>query len=151
MAAPLQYLLITVKVVALKKSLLVIHKILRVFFNRMRVDDKHYLLNRDKLSQPIQVQLSQKQKAFSQFFFWFFKSILNFKYLPKMWPSYLMYFQRYWLWKICLDKYLKSRVSENPETHNTANGSKHCSNLNESTFTIFINHCEGSCIGKSLF
>ena len=68
MAAPLQYLLITVKVVALKKSLLVIHKILRVFFNRMRVDDKHYLLNRDKLSQPIQVQLSQKQKAFSQFF-----------------------------------------------------------------------------------
>ena len=69
MAAPLQYLLITVKVVALKKSLLVIHKILRVFFNRMRVDDKHYLLNRDKLSQPIQVQLSQKQKAFSQFFF----------------------------------------------------------------------------------
>ena len=69
MAAPLQYLLITVKVVALKKSLLVIHKILRVFFNRMRVDDKHYLLNRDKLSQPIQVQLSQKQKAFSHFFF----------------------------------------------------------------------------------
>ena len=69
MAAPLQYLLITVKVVALKKSLLVIHKILRVFFNKMRVDDKHYLLNRDKLSQPIQVQLSQKQKAFSQFFF----------------------------------------------------------------------------------
>ena len=69
MAAPLQYLLITVKVVALKKSLLVIHKILRVFFNRMRVDDKHYLLNRGKLSQPIQVQLSQKQKAFSQFFF----------------------------------------------------------------------------------
>ena len=69
MAAPLQYLLITLKVVALKKSLLVIHKILRVFFNRMRVDDKHYLLNRDKLSQPIQVQLSQKQKAFSQFFF----------------------------------------------------------------------------------
>ena len=68
MAAPLQYLLITVKVVALKKSLLVIHKILRVFFNRMRVDDKHYLLNRDKLSQPIQVQLSQKQKAFSEFF-----------------------------------------------------------------------------------
>ena len=24
-------------------------------------------------------------------------------------------------------------------------------NLNGSTFTIFINHCEGSCIGKSLF
>ena len=78
MAAPLQYLLITVKVVALKKSLLVIHKILRVFFNRMRVDDKHYLLNRDKLSQPIQVQLSQKQKAFSQFFFLIFQINIKF-------------------------------------------------------------------------
>ena len=78
MAAPLQYLLITLKVVALKKSLLVIHKILRVFFNRMRVDDKHYLLNRDKLSQPIQVQLSQKQKAFSQFFFLIFQINIKF-------------------------------------------------------------------------
>ena len=78
MAAPLQYLLITVKVVALKKSLLVIHKILRVFFNRMRVDDKHYLLNRDKLSQPIQVQLSQKQKSFFSIFFLIFQINIKF-------------------------------------------------------------------------
>ena len=45
--------------------------------------DKHYLLNRDNLAQPIQMQLSQKQKTFSEFFFAFLKSILNFKHLPK--------------------------------------------------------------------
>ena len=84
MAAPLKYLLITVNIVALeKKSLLVIHKILRVFVNTLTVDDKHYLLSRDNLMQAIQMQLSQKQKRFSQFFFAILKSILNFKVLPK--------------------------------------------------------------------
>ena len=60
-----------------------IHKILRLFFNTLTVDDKHFLLNRDNLTQPIQMQLSQKQKTFSEFFFAFLKSILNFKHLPK--------------------------------------------------------------------
>ena len=66
-----------------KKSLLVIHKILRPFVNTLAVNDKHYLLNRNNLTRPIQIQLSQKQKAFSEYFFAFLKSILNFKYLPK--------------------------------------------------------------------
>ena len=60
-----------------------IHKILRLFVNTLTVNDKHYLLNRDNLTQPIQIQLSQKQKTFSEFFFAFSKSILNFKHLPK--------------------------------------------------------------------
>ena len=60
-----------------------IHEIPRLFVNILTVDDKHYLLNRDKLTQPIQIQLSQKQKAFSKFVFAFFKSILNFKHLSK--------------------------------------------------------------------
>ena len=64
-------------------SVLVIHKILRLFVNTLTVNDKHYLLNRDNLTQPIQIQLSQKQKTFSEFFFAFSKSILNFKHLPK--------------------------------------------------------------------
>ena len=66
-----------------KKSLLVIHKILRPFVNTLAVNDKHYLLNRDNLTRPIQIQLSQKQKIFSQLFFAFLKSVLNFKYFPK--------------------------------------------------------------------
>ena len=49
----------------------------------MTVDEKQYLLNRDNLTQPIKMHLSQKQKTFSGFFFPFLKSILNFKHLPK--------------------------------------------------------------------
>ena len=60
-----------------------IHKILGLFVNTLTVDDKHYMLNRDNLTQPIQLQLSQKQKTFSQIFFAFLKSILNYKHLPK--------------------------------------------------------------------
>ena len=60
-----------------------IKKIIRLFFNELTVNDRHYLLNRDNLTQPIQMQLSQKQKTFSEFFFAFLKSILNFKHLPK--------------------------------------------------------------------
>ena len=62
-----------------------IHEILRLFFNILTVNDKHYLLNRDNLPQPIQMQLSQKQKTFPEFFFFFafLKYILNFKQLPK--------------------------------------------------------------------
>ena len=67
----------------LKKSLLVIHKIVRAFVHTLAVNDKHYLLNRDNLTHPIQRQLSQKHKILSQLFFQFLKSIFNFKYLPK--------------------------------------------------------------------
>ena len=66
-----------------KKSLLVIHKILRLFANTLIVDDKHYLLNRDNLIQPIQIQLPQKQRISLNFFLAFFKSILNFKHLKE--------------------------------------------------------------------
>ena len=67
-----------------KKPLLVIHKILTLFVNTLTVHDKHYLLNRENLMQPMAILLSQKEKTFSKFFFAFWKSILNFKHLPKM-------------------------------------------------------------------
>ena len=66
-----------------KNSLLVINKIRRLFINTLAVSDEHYLLERDNLSQPIQTQLCQKQKNFSEFFFAFLKSILNYKHLTK--------------------------------------------------------------------
>ena len=66
-----------------KKSLLAIDKFLRLFVNTLPADDKHYLLNRDNLAQPIHMHLSQKQKTFSQFPFAFLKSILNYKHFPK--------------------------------------------------------------------
>ena len=58
-------------------------KILRHFVNTLTVDDKHYMLNRDNLTQPIQIQLSQKQKTFSEFFLKFLKCILYFKHLAQ--------------------------------------------------------------------
>ena len=83
MAAPLQYLLNTLKVVPLEKVSLVIRKFLRIFVNTLTVDDKHHLLKRDNLVEPIQIQLSKKQKNFSEFFLAFLKSLLNFKHLSK--------------------------------------------------------------------
>ena len=50
----------------------------------MTADDQHYLLNRDNLGQRIQIQLSQKQKNFPEFFFFaFLKYIVNLKHLSK--------------------------------------------------------------------
>ena len=60
-----------------------IHKIPRFLVNILTVNDKDYLLNRDKLKEPIQAQLSRKLKAFSEFLLQFLKSILNFKHLAK--------------------------------------------------------------------
>ena len=60
-----------------------IHKILRLFVNILRVDEKHYLLNKDNLTEPIQIQLSQKQKTFCEFFFAFLKSIINLNIFQK--------------------------------------------------------------------
>ena len=60
-----------------------IQKILTLFVHRLTVDEKQYLLNRDNLTQPVQMQLSQKEKTFSEFLFPYLKSTLNFKPLPK--------------------------------------------------------------------
>ena len=49
----------------------------------MTVNEKRYLLTKGNLTQTIQMQLSEKLKTFSEFFFAFLKSISNFKYLPK--------------------------------------------------------------------
>ena len=58
-------------------------KILLLFVITLLVDEKHYVLNRDKLMETVEIQLSQKIKTFCLFFFSLLKSILNFKHLPK--------------------------------------------------------------------
>ena len=63
-----------------KKSLLVICKISRLFPNTLSADGKYSLLNRDNLTQPIQMQVSRKQKTFSQFFSAFLKSSWTFEH-----------------------------------------------------------------------
>ena len=66
-----------------KKSLLVICKISRLFPNTLNAHGKYCLFNRDNLTQPIQMQLSRKQKSFSEYFCAFLKSSSNFEHFQK--------------------------------------------------------------------
>ena len=66
-----------------KKFLLVICKISRLFPNTLSADGKYSLLNRDNLTQPIQMQVSRKQKTFSEFFSAFLKSNWSFEHFQK--------------------------------------------------------------------
>ena len=69
MATPFQNLSVTVKVTPLEKfSFSDTQNPKTVFVNTLTVNDKHYRPNRDNLIQPIQIQLSQKEKIFLNFF-----------------------------------------------------------------------------------
>ena len=74
MTEPLQNLSITLKVVALEKVSFSDTQILGVFLNTLTVNDNLYLLNRENLTQPIQIQLSRKQRIFPNFF-WHFPNL----------------------------------------------------------------------------
>ena len=66
-----------------KKSPLLTSQILRLLVSTLAADEKYPVLNRDTLTILIQMQLSEKQKALSQFSPAFFKSRLNFKDFEK--------------------------------------------------------------------
>ena len=52
----------------------------------LAADDKYPFLNRQNLAVPIEMQLSQKQKTFSHFFFEFLKSTLIFNIWKRRCP-----------------------------------------------------------------
>ena len=60
-----------------------------------------------------------------------------------------MYFGNYGLPKTWLDQCLKSPVSEYPSKSNMVNAPKHCSNLKDSPFAIFIDHWAVNCPKKT--
>ena len=53
---------------------------LTMFANILTADSKHSLLNTENLTEPIQTELSKKQKIFCAIFFAFVKFILNFEH-----------------------------------------------------------------------
>ena len=53
-----------------------------------------------------------------------------------------MYFRTYGLRMTRLDKCLKGPLSEDPLTSNMANDPRHCRNLDDTTFIIFVGHFE---------
>ena len=109
-----------------KKSLLVPWKILGVFVDTLTADENYSLLNRDNLKHHIQMQLSQKQNTFSNFFFHFqnLNGILN---ISKKEITLLAdVFLNLRTPKTWLDKCLKTPVSDDPLTNNVVNAPKHC-------------------------
>ena len=68
---------------SLKKCLLLIRKLLRLFVNTFTALGISSVFNRECLRHPTHMQLSQKQKNFSEFFFAFLKSRLNLEHIEK--------------------------------------------------------------------
>ena len=60
----LSYLLITFKEIELKKSLSLTCQIQGLLVNTLATDEKYHVLNRENLTKPIHIQLSQKVKTF---------------------------------------------------------------------------------------
>ena len=54
-----------------------------MFLNTLTADGKYFLLDKDNLTQRIQMLLSGKQKTFSEFFALLLKSTLNLEHFQK--------------------------------------------------------------------
>ena len=102
----------------------------------------------------------RKEKYFRNLFLHFLNldSILNI-FQKKYDPYKVMSFWSYGLRKTWLDIYgqqfmvdicLKSPVSEDPSRSNKVNWPKHCWNLNDNVFAIFIHNCDGNLGWKSI-
>ena len=63
--------------------MLVLCKNLRLLVNTLTYDDKYTLLDRDNLTQPIQISFSQKPKTFSRLSSETLKPALNFEHFQK--------------------------------------------------------------------
>ena len=125
-------------------------RFLGLLVNTLATDEKSPVLTRDKLTIPIQMQWSQKQKTFPQFSAAFLKFKLNFKYFEKKVSRMVFVFPKLRTPKAWSDKSLKTPVSPNPSTSNMVNVPKHCWNLYHSTFIPLIDHSQVNWVGKSL-
>ena len=133
-----------------KKSLLLTCQIFRLLLNTLASDEKYPVLNRGNLRTPLQMELSEKQKNFLNclLYFWTLSEILN--VLKKRMNLTAFVFPKLRSLKMVLDKFLKSPLSEDAFTSNMVNAPKHCRSLHHSIFIIFIGHCQGNCVRKSL-
>ena len=131
-------------------SLSLTWQLLGLLVNTLADDEKYPLLNRDNLAIPIQMQLSQKQKTFCEFFAAFLKFRLNFKYFKQNMILIGFVFRKLRTPKTWSDKCLKSRLSEDPSTSNIVNELKHFLNLHQCTFILLIDQWKVNWVGKSL-
>ena len=92
----------------------------------LAADEKYPVLNGDNLTIPIQMQLSQKDETFCQFFIAFLKYRSNFEHFDKQDDA-----DRFCNFEIrdsenVLRNMSKGPISENPSTSNMVNVLKHC-------------------------
>ena len=123
-----------------KKSLLLKCQILGLLVNTLSADENYAVLNKDNLTIPIQMQLSQEQKTFSQFFAEFLKSRLNFKRFEKEDEPH-----RFCIFEVADSKNVVRSMSKKPcfrnaSRRNMVSVPKHCWNLHHSIFIISIGH-----------
>ena len=71
-------------------------KILRLFVNTLTADDNYSLLNREYLTQPIQVKLFKKQRMFSESFSAVLKSRSNFEHFLRKMTLKANVFLKFW-------------------------------------------------------
>ena len=135
-----------------KKFLLLTCKIFGLLVHSLAADEKYLVLNRDKLTTSIQMQLSQKEKNFSQFLVAFSKTRLklNFEHFEKKMTLLAFVFRKLRTLKSLLDKCLKRPVSVEPSTRKMADVSKHCLNLHRRIFMLFCDPSQVNCVRKSL-
>ena len=148
MRAPLSSWVTTVKVIELQKSLLDTWKFFTPFLNTFTANDKYSLISKDKWMQTIQMDLSEKQNFFLNFFLCFSSLHKISNIFKKTWPPWLMYFRNYRPRKTWLHKCLKTPVWEDISTGDMVKEPKHWFNLNESAFIILSDNCEGNWVAK---
>ena len=107
MTAPLSYSLITGKEIMFEKSLFLTCEILGLLVNTLATNENYHVLNRVNLTIPIQMQLPQKQKYFSEFSVKYLKSRLNFEHFKKNMTLTAFVFPKLRTLKTWLDKCLK--------------------------------------------
>ena len=134
-----------------KKSLLLIWEIFGLLVNTLDADENFPVPNRDNLTIPIQMLLSQKQKISLNFWlhFWNLDSILNILEQKMILTAFV--FPKLRTVKTWLEKCLRSPVPEDASTSNMVNMAEHSSHLHHMVFIIFIDHCQVNWVRKSLY
>ena len=121
---------------------------MRLLVTTLDANDNFPVLNKDNLTIPVEMQLSEKGKTFSQVFSFILNSSLNFEHFQRKMTVIDFVFPKLRTLKTLLDQCLKSLVSEDPSTSNMVNWLKHSWNLQHSTFIIFIDHNSNNWVEK---
>ena len=109
------------EVLIYKMSPVLLRQILGLFLNTLAAEGKYLVQYGKNLELPIEMQLYQKRKTFSECFLPFMETT----------GSYI-------LWISWLEHSLKSALSENPLTVNMWKRPKYFQNLHESSFMMFF-------------